>query len=114
MTFLPRMYQRDGTPYSSGDEGLLEWTRDFGADNIVRQDKLSDGSFISTVWIGLELDTFIMGRGRAHQPLIFETITWDARDEIVEMRRYPTENDAIVGHVEAVDRQQAKVNHGNT
>jgi len=114
MTFLPRMYQRDGTPYSSGDEGLLEWVRDFGTDNIVRQDKLSDGSFISTVWIGLDLDTFNMVRGRAHQPLIFETITWDARDEIVEMRRYPTENDAIIGHVEAVDRQQAKVSHGNT
>ena len=113
MTLLPHMYRRDGTPYPSGDQGLLEWAEDF-TNNIVRQDRLKDGSFVSTVWIGLDMDTFSRMRHRAHQPLIFETITWDARDEIVEMRRYPTENDAIIGHVEEVDRQQAKVNHGNT
>jgi len=114
MSLLPRHYRRDGTLYPAGERGLFEWARDLeGGKNIVRQDRLADGSFVSTVWIGIDMDHFSILRGTPHAPLIFETMVWDAHDEIVDLRRWPSEDDAIIGHIEAVERQQARVAHGH-
>ena len=96
-------YRRDGTPYPEGDEGLLEWSRDFEntEGRIVRQETLPNGFWISTVWLGLDHD--FTGKG---PPLIFETMVrnlwlgeWEDYQE-----RYSTENDAIIGHMEAVEK----------
>lgn len=50
---------------------------------------------ISTVWLGLDLS---FGRG---DPLIFETMVFGAKDEIVQ-RRYHTFEEARRGHIETV------------
>jgi hypothetical protein len=93
-------YRRDGMPYPKTQEGLLEWTRDYGdhANRIVRQDTLPNGYFVSTVWLGLDHG---WGKGL---PLIFETMVFppDSRqDEYCE--RYATEAEEIIGHRHAVD-----------
>ncbi len=104
---LLRCYRRDGTPYPPGQKGVLEWARDCGDREgcIVKQDTLPSGHWVSTVWIGLAMGlSGIPGYG---PPLIFETMVWDAQEEIVDQDRYATEEDAIVGHVQKVDELMA-------
>lgn len=93
-------YRRDGTPYPDGDEGLFEWAKDIESreKQIVRQETLPNGYFVSTVWLGLN-----------HQwsegpPLIFETMVFlpnSHSDDYCE--RYSTEDEALAGHVRAVE-----------
>ncbi|MDD5199248.1 MAG: hypothetical protein PHC88_05540 [Terrimicrobiaceae bacterium] len=94
-------YRRDGTKYPPGMEGVLEWGRDFEdrEKKIVRQDELPNGYWVSTVWIGIN---YRYGDG---PPLIFETMVFDSRngDAADYQERYSTEDDAIIGHLKAVD-----------
>jgi hypothetical protein len=98
-------FRRDGTPYPEGDDGLLEWARDFEdlEKKIVRQETLANGYYVSTVWLGINHQ---WGDG---PPLIFETMVtnpsggWEDYQE-----RYSTENEAILGHMRAVEEYLTK------
>lgn len=95
-----RCYHRDGTPYSAGIDGLLEFIKDT-ADHrnaIVKQEVLPNGYNVSTVWMGV---VWIDGGG---PPLIFETLVWNAAGKVVWQEQYSTENEAILGHLRAVDK----------
>lgn len=93
-------YRRDGTPYPAGDEGLLAWCKDMENPKIkiVKQNKLWNGMFVSTVWLGLN---HAYGGGK---PLIFETMVfgvkcpWKKHSTDYEQERYSTEADALEGH----------------
>lgn len=100
-------YRRDGTPYPEGHDGLLEWAKDFEntQGRIVRQETLpNNGYFVSTVWLGIDHNYGFNG-----PPLIFETMVkhpsgeWENYQE-----RYSTENDAILGHLRAVEEYREK------
>jgi len=99
-------YRRDGTPYPEGDSGLFEWAQDLEHREyqIVRQESLPNGYWVSTVWLGLDHS---FGSG---PPLIFETMVrntavgeWEDFQE-----RYSTENEAIIGHMNAVAEYSKK------
>lgn len=98
-------YRRDGTPYPEGDEGLFEWAHDLenSEARIVRQETLPNGYRVSTVWLGLNLRF-----SDEEQPLIFETMVFDRSEEQDYCKRYPTENDAIFGHMAAVEEYRKK------
>lgn len=99
-------YRRDGTPYPPGDAGLFEWAEDMGRSDlrIVKQDILPNGFWVSTVWLGLDHNFF-----RTGPPLIFETMCENVIGEWEDFQeRYSTENDAIVGHLEALDQFRAR------
>ncbi len=100
-------YRRDGTPYPEDNDGLFEWARDLENREyqVVRQETLPNGYWVSTVWLGLDHD--FTGKG---PPLIFETMVrntalgeWEDFQE-----RYSTENDAIIGHMNAVEEYSKK------
>lgn len=82
-----RYYRMDGSPYPPGDEGLMEWAKDFEeSDRIVKQELLWNGIWISTVWLGLDHQ---YGDG---PPLIFETMAFR---HIFEETVEPIEFDGI-------------------
>ena len=100
-------YRRDGTPYPEGKAGLMEWGKDFENKDIhlVKQDTLANGYFVSTVWLGL--DHGMLGSVR---PLIFETMVFrKGKDGVIkynelDMSRYSTEQEAIEGHNQMVEK----------
>lgn len=94
----PRYYTREGEPI----DDLLEWGRLFENMDIkcVAETTLPDGTWISTVWLGLDHST---GLG---PPLIFETKVFSdeaSRDDL-DVARYSTEADAKEGHEAMVKR----------
>ena len=93
------LYRRDGTAYPSGVDDVLEWAKDFQdpAKQIVAQEHLPNGYFVSTVWLGLNHQ---WGDG---PPLIFETMIFGADGATDYQERYATEADAIQGHQRAVE-----------
>ena len=61
---------------------------------------LSDGRWVSTVWLGLDHNYAVDGR-----PLIFETIVFDKdgpSGDAQDMWRWATEAEAIAGHDQIV------------
>lgn len=102
---MSHQYRRDGTPYPDGDEGLLAWARDSAKGTAVRQEKLPNGYWVSTVWLGLDHNFSGIG-----PPLIFETMVQNPAGAWEDdfQQRYSTEDDAIVGHLETVDLYKGK------
>ena len=71
----------------------------------VAQTSLKDGTWISTVWLGLDHS---FGEG---PPLIFETMVFpDSANSAAEedMERYATEAEARAGHKRMVEKWRAK------
>lgn len=91
-------YKRDGTPYPDGDEGLMQWAKDFENYSLKRvaQTILPGGAKISTVWLGLDHGS---GIGK---PLIFESMVFPSAHNFDELdcQRYSTEAEALLGHEE--------------
>lgn len=97
-------YKRDGTPYPNDDSIL--WAKDYKRLNyrIIKQDRLFNGYFISTVWLGINHN---FGFG---PPLIFETMVFDDRGNVdLDMKRYSTESEAIKGHSQMVRKWKKMV-----
>lgn len=94
-------YDRDGNPLPDD-----WWDRDRHDINRWRTERRVavtevDGILVSTVWLhGIDHN---WGGG---PPLIFETMVFGAEDEDGDhpVRRYSTEEQAIRGHIEALDR----------
>ena len=86
MTF----YNRQG-----GQVNLFAWAAQFDHDRRVAEDTLPDGTYISTVFLGLDHQ---FGEG---PPLIFETMVFSSEDDSNELDvdRYSTETEAQAGHV---------------
>ena len=93
-------FDRQGKPLE-----LMEWSRLCDDDNykIVKQEWVGD-YFVSTVWIGLNMNIW-----KGHK-LIFETMIFP-KDKIDLLKddplfeyqdRYATEEQALIGHEEAV------------
>jgi hypothetical protein len=84
-------YDRDSTPITR-----LQWARDLENRSKVRvaETTLADGTWISTVWLGLD------HQFDAGPPLIFETMVFPSPGELVdrECERYSTEAEALAGH----------------
>ena len=96
----PKYYKRDGTAYR-GRKPYLQWAKDRKSwDNkIVKQTKLENGIFVSTVWLGL--DHSFLPKGKL---LIFETMVFYRSMLELDMERYSTEEEAKAGHKEMVKR----------
>ena len=81
-------FSRDGSPIS-----VIEWADAPKIDRRVAETTLSDGKWISTVWLGLN------HRLDDGPPLIFETMVFPS-----DMERYATESEAIEGHNRMVEK----------
>lgn len=80
-----------------GEEiGTLEWANLMEDPDykILKQEELSNGKFISTVWLGLDHNY------SGNEILIFETMVFPEKDNWSEeyCERYSTEEEAIKGH----------------
>jgi hypothetical protein len=100
MNKRPIFYRRDGTPCP--DE--MEWAKQFSRDHAqkrVRETILSNGLWVSTVWIGID-HAFNNG-----PPMIFETMVFPSKERLgedLDMERYATEAEAIDGHRRMVEK----------
>ena len=98
-----KYYKRDGTPYT-GKNAYLKWAKDFDKkDRILKQETLSNGLFISTVFLGLNYN---YGKGK---PLIFETMVFDRSKKSsgmgdLDQKRWTTEEEAYAGHYLMVEK----------
>lgn len=94
-------YDLDEKPTS-----LHEWAKLLADDRkIVQQDKLDDGTFVSTVWLGADHNFTNTG-----PPLIYETMIFPSMENLLDeyCERYPTRADAVAGHkrvMDAIERQ---------
>lgn len=95
-------YKRNGDPYTGSEtEILLAYGKDL-EDKIIKQEILPNGKFISTVWLGIDMN-HVFGNGK---PLIFETMVFPERGNYSEldMERYSTEEEALEGHQKMVEK----------
>lgn len=82
-------YDRNSDPISFEEWGKLFSNKEY---QILQQNRLQNGSYISTVWLGLAHG--YDGSG----PLIFETLVTHPDNKEEEMYRYSTEKQALEHH----------------
>ena len=93
-------FDKDGTEID-----LREWSRK-RKDNTycrVAEHTLADGTWISTVWLGVNYR--FLGDG---SPLIFETMVFRGKESDLDMERYSTQEEAKVGHQRMVRKWSAQ------
>ncbi len=84
---------------------LMTWANWFEtADRTVKQQKLSNGRWISTVFLGIDHNFRESGR-----PLLFESMVFKSKDELDELdvERYSTWEEAEYGHKQMVKKWKA-------
>lgn len=89
-------YDREGNEITSEEWGELKLRCYHGEHKefaVVAQEEIGDHE-VSTVWIGMNMN--FSGEG---PPLIFETMLFP---EYAVLDRYATEEEALLGHMEAV------------
>lgn len=102
-----RDLNRDGVAFVSNEPNLLKWARWCEtADRTVHQERLWNGMFVSTVFLGLDHQ---FGQG---PPLLYETMTFrrtaylEWGREGLDQVRYSTETEAVLGHVFIANRER--------
>ncbi|MGV7794884.1 hypothetical protein PJP13_24240 [Mycobacterium kansasii] len=89
----------DATKYP---RGKAKWNTQQRVGRTVLTDGANDGTVVSTVWL--------MGIDHSYEPdgppIIFETMIFGGQSD-QELRRYATEEQAMRGHLEAVDNLRA-------
>jgi hypothetical protein len=88
-------YNKQGKEISMEEWGELHSDKKYVQ---VKLDKLPNGKLVSTVWLGLN-HSFKEGG-----ILIFETLIFSEGDDNCDMQRYATEEEAIQGHKEMVEK----------
>ena len=79
----------------------MEWAKQLKTERRVAETTLENGNWVSTVWLGLDHNFGMQG-----PPLIFETMVFPKEGEWGELdcRRYSTEEEALAGHEEMVEK----------
>lgn len=127
----PRYYDRQGNPITMEEWAALMEADLRGEYRIVCRTDLPDGSWLSTVWLGLDHSFAVMWMSNEPPPpLIFETMRFgdtmggedfpDPEDgEPTSQVRYSTEADAREGHarilalLEQQSEHKKEAEHGN-
>ena len=94
---MSEYYDRQGHPIAT----MQEWRRRRESERRVAETTLSDGKWVSTVWLGLDHS---FGSG---PPLIFETMVFDREKSgmsDLDCDRYSTEAEALAGHAAMVEK----------
>ena len=102
-----RYYDKDGSPMEMMEWGDKKQINDPEYKRVA-ETTLTDGTWISTVWVGLDMQ---FGDG---PPLIFETMVFLSKDNLDEqdMDRYSTLEEAMEGHDRMV-KQWKETQDGN-
>lgn len=96
MTTDHYILEPDGTIRVEPD--LITWAKWFGrADRHVAHDHLPSGVRVSTVFLGIDHNYCLAG-----PPLLFETMIFGGPHDDYQ-DRYPTREEAIVGHAKALE-----------
>lgn len=101
-------YDRKGNPLSFQTDEEMRAVEALLSDpqyKRVAETTLPDGTWVSTVWLGLD-HSF----GAKGPPLIFETMVFRSELDLREEAclRYPTEAEALAGHTRVVKDRMAK------
>jgi len=100
-------YILDGDKNAIPVSDIMEWANWFESAkraklNVVGQDTLPDGTFVSTVFLGLDHNFFDSGI-----PILFETMAFNMNKKGLDMSgthqwRYATWKEARQGHIKAI------------
>lgn len=98
-------YDRQGKPFYD----FLQIEEKLGDPQYrrVAETFLNDGTWVSTVWLGIDHNF-----SRKGPPLIFETMVFSSEESpLLDMDcdRYPTEREAAIGHREMVDKWERMI-----
>lgn len=85
-------YNKDGEPIDLMTWAMLSEMPEYKR---VKQDRLEDGTYISTVWLGIDHG---YDRPEGSPPLIFETMVFNPTGDDIFCERYATEQEAMDGH----------------
>lgn len=109
---------KDGNPIPC--RGLLRWAKWMeGPNRRIAESTLTDGSWVSTVFLGIDHRMALLdGSGAA--PILFETMVFQVKGksaldddpfdmEGIDQRRYCTRDEALAGHAEAVARWEGQL-----
>ena len=89
-------YNKQGEEITIEEWGKLITDKDY---KIIKQEDIKNNRWVSTVWLGSDHQ---FGEG---EPLIFETMVFPKGDwGELDVRRYTTEEEAIKGHKEMVEK----------
>ena len=98
----PFFYILDGHDVRGvGEDEFSPWWVAHRDTRHVAQDTLSDGRWLSTVFLGMD-----HSHGFLERPLLFETMLFRSQDDLTEQfcRRYSTWDEAAAGHAAALKR----------
>jgi len=97
---MPRHYLLDENknPYEVSLEEGLKVYEDMSM-KIVQQDRLDNGVFVSTVFLGLDHS---WSDSLNHEPVLFETMIFEGPYDQYQVR-YTTYNNALNGHKQALE-----------
>ena len=102
-----KYYDRDGKPLTQEQFiDFFESLCDVMSYKRVAETTLSDGKWVSTVWLGL--DHRFLEEG---PPLIFETMVFPSHENLLDLAcsRWSTLEEATVGHEEVVKKWTKKI-----
>jgi len=89
-------YNKQGEKITTEEWGKLLKSKEY---KILKQEYIKNDRLVSTVWLGSDHQ---FGEG---EPLIFETMVFPKEDwGELDVRRYTTEEEAIKGHKEMVEK----------
>lgn len=91
-------FDKDGEPIS-----LAKWMTLSNDDEyrVIKQDRLNDDYFISTVWTGLDMGLHFKDNDIDYKPLVFETAVFK-QNELIRMNRSRDAETALSNHEEEV------------
>ena len=94
---MDKYYNKKGETITMMEWANLLENKDY---KIIKQEELSNGKWVSTVWLGLNHN---FGTGK---PLIFETMVFPNEGDFsdVDVERYSTLEEAEEGHQELVEK----------
>ena len=104
---MSRYYDKQGKPLE-----LMEWAQLF-EDNAYRriaETTLPNGTWVSTVWLGLDHNFSGVG-----SPIMFETMVFPHKDATLdeqEQERYSTLEEALNGHARMVQKYTQQQSSG--
>ena len=89
-------YNKQGEEITIEEWGKLSDDKDY---TVIKQEGVKNNRWVSTIWLGLDRQ---FGEG---EPLVFETMVFPTGDwGELDVRRYTTEEEAIKGHKEMVEK----------
>lgn len=98
-------FDKDGEPISLAKWMTLSNNEEY---RIIKQDRLNEDYFISTVWTGMDTNVGLFYNLPNYKPLVFETAVF-VKNDLVRINKWRDEEIAFLRHEEEVERCRKEI-----